>query len=292
MQKPKYSICICNYNMSSTLDISLKSVLDQIDERFEVIVVDDGSSDNSLEVLLRIKRNYPKLRIIPLIRDRRRKLGETRNISIRAARGEYVILHIDADDFWEPFIKSYVKVYHEIEQRLNFFGLMLSGKQINMSSRRLLLENPYPNIYYGEDRYLFNDLAVIGRILVLDHKLFRKRLNISKKKKFFKLLDSQFSLIYASFKFAPSPSSLLITYLIDILIKKKLSFKYSLVNLFFVFPIYLYIIIFTKRGFKNIYKADFKSQLILNLSNLEYQTKNSHGLFELNKEERNIFYLK
>ena len=50
--------------------------------------------------------------------------------------------------------------------------------------------------------------------------------------------------------------------------------------------------IFPKRGFKNIYKADFKSQLILNLNNLEYQTKNSHGLFELNKEERNIFYLK
>ena len=41
---------------------------------------------------------------------------------------------------------------------LNFFDFMLSGKQINMSSRKLLLENPYPNIYYGEDRYLFNDI--------------------------------------------------------------------------------------------------------------------------------------
>tara|TARA_B100000242_G_scaffold126304_1_gene89078 strand:+ start:28347 stop:29180 length:834 start_codon:yes stop_codon:yes gene_type:complete len=277
--------------MSNTLDLSLKSVLDQIDERFEVIVVDDGSSDSSIDVLLRIKMNYPKLRIIPLMRDKRRKLGETRNISIRAARGEYVILHIDTDDFWEPFINSYVKVYHEIEKRLNFFDFMLSGKQINMSSRKLLLENPYPNIYYGEDRYLFNDLAVIGKILVLEHKIFRKRLNLSKKQKLFKLINSQFSLINASFRYAPNPSSLLKTYLIDILLKKKLSLKYSLINLFFIFPIYFYFIAFPNRGFKNIYKVEFYNQLILNLRNLESQTKSSHGLFDLTKEERNIFYL-
>ena len=56
--------------MSNTLDISLKSVLDQIDDRFEVIVVDDGSTDTSLNILYRIK-SYKQLRIIPLIRDRR-----------------------------------------------------------------------------------------------------------------------------------------------------------------------------------------------------------------------------
>ena len=90
MQKPIYSICICNFNMSNTLEISLKSILDQIDDRFEVVVVDDGSTDTSLNILFRIKSHYKQLRIIPLIRDRRRKLGETRNISIRAARGKYV----------------------------------------------------------------------------------------------------------------------------------------------------------------------------------------------------------
>ena len=126
----------------------------------------------------------------------------------------------------------------------------------------------------------------------MDHKVFRKRLNLSRNQKFLKLINSQFSLLFASFKFAPNPSCLLKTYLIDILLKKKLSFKYAVLNLFFIFPIYFYVIVFPEDGFKNIYRADFKSQLILNLSNLEYQTKNSHGLFELNKEERNIFYLK
>ena len=105
---------------------SIKSVQSQTYQNWEMIIIDDGSTDTSLNILFRIKSHYKQLRIIPLIRDRRRKLGETRNISIRAARGKYVILHIDADDFWDPFIKSYVKVYHELEKRLNFFDFRIN----------------------------------------------------------------------------------------------------------------------------------------------------------------------
>ena len=39
--KPIYSVCVCNYNMAETLEISLRSVLDQLDERYEVIVIED-----------------------------------------------------------------------------------------------------------------------------------------------------------------------------------------------------------------------------------------------------------
>ena len=77
---------------------SLKSVLDQLDNRYEVLVVDDGSNDCSQEKLHEISKNYENFRYIPLMRDSRRRLGETRNISIEAARGKYVILHVDADD--------------------------------------------------------------------------------------------------------------------------------------------------------------------------------------------------
>ena len=35
-----------------------------------------------------------------------------------------------------------------------------SGKQIQMTTKKLLIENPYKNIYYGEDRILWNDLLV------------------------------------------------------------------------------------------------------------------------------------
>ena len=124
--KKNYSICIANYNMSETLIASLESVLNQLDEKYEVIVVDDGSADNSVEKLLNLREKYLNLRVIPLLRDNRRKLGETRNISIRAARGKYVILHIDADDIWEPYINSFAKIYHELEKRLEINDFMLS----------------------------------------------------------------------------------------------------------------------------------------------------------------------
>ena len=50
MLTPKYSICICNYNMNDTLERSINSILKQIDDEIEIIVVDDGSNDNSVKM--------------------------------------------------------------------------------------------------------------------------------------------------------------------------------------------------------------------------------------------------
>ena len=59
--RPIYSICICNYNMAETLEAALKSVLDQLDDRYEVIVIDDGSTDSSKEKLHKISKEYQNL---------------------------------------------------------------------------------------------------------------------------------------------------------------------------------------------------------------------------------------
>ena len=132
-----YSVCIPNYNMSDTIERALKSVLNQLDNRYEVLVVDDGSSDNSVEIVSKLCKEFDILRLIALQRDPRRKLGETRNLSIREARGEYVILHVDADDIWEPYIDDFVR-YHRLE---NYLGeqFLLSGQQINMGKRNFLM---------------------------------------------------------------------------------------------------------------------------------------------------------
>ena len=47
---------------------------------------------------------------------------------------------------------------------------MLSGHQIHMAPKELLIENPYPNIYYVEDRLLWNRLAVLGKLICIDTK--------------------------------------------------------------------------------------------------------------------------
>ena len=57
--------------MSSTIKESLSSILSQLNNDFEVIVVDDGSNDNSLNIIYELQKKYSFLKIIPLERDKR-----------------------------------------------------------------------------------------------------------------------------------------------------------------------------------------------------------------------------
>lgn len=177
---PHYSICICNYNMANTLPAALDSILAQCDERFELVIVDDGSTDQSVPIIEDLQKKYQNLRLIQLKRDRKRRLGETRNISIREARGEYVLLHLDCDDIWEPYIIDFAKAFHQIEAAAgrDFF---VQGQHIAMARREFLLTHgPYENMYRGEDRNLWAKMAAINSLIMLEHLAFYKRLPRSK----------------------------------------------------------------------------------------------------------------
>ena len=289
----KYSICISNYNMSETLISSLTSILNQINDYFEVIVVDDGSDDDSVEKLLQLKNSYENLRVIPLIRDSRRKLGETRNISIRAARGKYVILHIDTDDIWDQYIQSFTKIYHEIEKRLKITDFMLSGKQIQMATKNLLIDNPYMNVYYGEDRLLWNELAVLGKLISIEHKPFFKRIPIkSSINKLRKILRSQYSSMIVSFIYSPSPLTTFKEYLKRIILKSEWSLINSLINLIMLIPLFFLGSFIFRSSLISQSNRNFRELTMINLSKLEEKFTKDFGLFDLNKKERSIYFLK
>ena len=293
MFSPKYSICICNYNMNDTLERSINSILKQIDDQIEIIVVDDGSNDNSVETLKKIKNeNLEKnFNFIPLVRDRRRKLGETRNVSIKAAKGKYVILHIDADDIWEPYIYSFIKVFHELEKRLNRNNFMLSGKQIQMATRNLLIENPYENVYYGEDRLLWSKLTTIGCLISLEHKPFRERIPlVNKRKKLFKAIFSQSSAMTVSFSYSPSIMDTLKGYLKRIFLKSDWRFPSSFLNLSILIPSLVHGAIIKRQKLYNLARWDYRALTMIDLIKLEHITKDKFGIFELSPEERKIYF--
>ncbi|AAQ00369.1 MULTISPECIES: glycosyltransferase family 2 protein [Prochlorococcus] len=290
MTKPIYSICICNYNMADTLAVSLASILNQIDNKYEVVVVDDGSKDSSLEILLDLSKKDERLRVIPLIRDSRRKLGETRNVSIRAARGKYVVLHIDADDIWEPYIDSYIRIYHEIEKRLDIEDFMLSGRQIQMVTKKLMIENPYHNIYYGEDRLLWSRLAVLGKLVSLEHKVFRERIALkSVNKKLKKMITSQCSALNVSFTYSPAPLITLKQYVYRIFSNSDWGFKLSFINLIFLIPCFINGTFLQSRRFTNLSIWDYRKLTMIDLLELEEKTKLQFGVLNLNNDERNIY---
>lgn len=93
---PKISVVIPLYNKDFIISETLNSVLAQTFTDFEVIIVNDGSTDNSLEVV----SQYTDDRI-RLYNQENSGVSKTRNVGIEYAKGE-LIAFLDADDYWYP----------------------------------------------------------------------------------------------------------------------------------------------------------------------------------------------
>ena len=92
--QPLVSVVIPNYNNAKYIVEAINSIIQQNYKNFEIVVVDDGSTDNSIEIIENIK--FP----VNLIKSLNYGAGSARNIGILAARGEYIAL-LDSDDIWE-----------------------------------------------------------------------------------------------------------------------------------------------------------------------------------------------
>lgn len=103
MQKqPAVTVIIIFYNTVRFLAEAVESVLAQTFTDWELLLVDDGSSDGSTEIGQYYARTDPK-RIFYLAHEQHRNCGASaaRNLGIKHARGEYIAL-LDADDVWLP----------------------------------------------------------------------------------------------------------------------------------------------------------------------------------------------
>lgn len=97
---PVVSVVIPCYNQGKYLQDAISSIMNQTFQNFEVIVVNDGSNDDTLQAVQQIKLKYPKY-IIRLINQQNSGLPTARNSGIIEAKGRY-ILPLDADDMIAP----------------------------------------------------------------------------------------------------------------------------------------------------------------------------------------------
>ncbi len=109
---PYFSIIIPLYNKENFIQKALQSILAQTFQDFEIVIIDDCSTDNSVQKAKEIQSD--KIRYIS--HERNKGLSAGRNTGIRHANAEYVTF-LDADDVWRPHflekIKELIDTYPE-----------------------------------------------------------------------------------------------------------------------------------------------------------------------------------
>ena len=94
LQGPLVTVYLTNYNYADYIEQSIESVLSQTYKNFELIIIDDGSTDNSRNII----SQYIERQNIRVIFQENKGLTATNNIAVRAAQGKY-IMRLDADDY-------------------------------------------------------------------------------------------------------------------------------------------------------------------------------------------------
>lgn len=149
MSKPLVSVVIPNYNYSHYLCEAVDSALAQTYRNFEIIVVDDGSKDDSREVLQRYGDK------ITVIFQHNQGVAAARNRGVAEAAGEYVAF-LDADDAWLPAkIEKQVSRFGDdtglglvhvgvadIDDEGNLLGESTAGMEGNISAELLMFRRP------------------------------------------------------------------------------------------------------------------------------------------------------
>ena len=113
---PLVTVYITNYNYGKYINKAIRSVIDQSLREFELIIIDDGSTDGSSMIINKYK-NHKKIKIIY---QKNKGLTVSNNLALRLSRGKYFI-RLDADDWLEP---SALKIMSDYLEKNNKFGLV------------------------------------------------------------------------------------------------------------------------------------------------------------------------
>ena len=111
----RFSVIMPLYNKAPYVKKALESVFIQTYTDYEVIVIDDGSTDNSADIVRELVNGKWKLvnDQITLISQKNAGVAAARNNGVKASRGEFVCF-LDADDWWEPtFLEEMDKLIKE-----------------------------------------------------------------------------------------------------------------------------------------------------------------------------------
>mgnify|MGYP001823566156 CR=1 FL=1 len=133
------------YNAEKFIGQTIESVLLQSYQSWEMIIIEDRSTDNSLDVIRKYAAEDERIRLIEL--EENKGVGEARNIGLNAAKGK-LIAFIDSDDLWYPKkLEKQVKFMKEGNYPISFTAYEMMDKDGNIQD----------GIVHAMDRVRLND---------------------------------------------------------------------------------------------------------------------------------------
>jgi glycosyltransferase involved in cell wall biosynthesis len=143
---PLVSVVMPAFNAEAYIAHSLASVCEQSFDEWELVVVDDGSSDATAEIVAQACARDPRIR---LFRQQNRGVSAARNSGIRAARGKYVGF-LDSDDLWR---RDFLSLMTDALWGQPGAGLVYSNFCRFEDGSGLRKENPWKNFFQTGNRY-------------------------------------------------------------------------------------------------------------------------------------------
>jgi glycosyltransferase involved in cell wall biosynthesis len=159
MSSPYFSVVIPTYNSLNYLKRSLSSVVGQIFEDFEVIIVDNSSKDGTTEYLESIRDK----RVLKLKVQNYGVIGYSRNIGISEAKGDWIAF-LDSDDEW--FDSKLYNIHRVLQIKPNLDVIVHSEDVIE--NNRLMSTNKYGNIkkpVYDNLLFVANQLSTSATVV-------------------------------------------------------------------------------------------------------------------------------
>src|SRR3972149_11623830 len=117
---PKVSVIITTHNRGHLVSKAIQSVMNQTYQNFEMVIVDDGSTDNTEKIV----KGFGDEKIQYIRHESNKRVSAARNTGIQMAKGKYIAL-LDDDDEWFPTkLEKQVKKFEESSERT---GLIYTG---------------------------------------------------------------------------------------------------------------------------------------------------------------------
>ena len=144
-----FSIIICCYNSEKYIKDTLRSISDQVYSNYEIIIVNDGSEDNTSTLVKEFIKENNNLSV-KYIYIQNNGLANARNIAVNNSKYEWIAI-IDHDDIW---LKNKLKIQAEEilrhhSKKLFFSDYLIFGKNINKSRFKIFKE---------KDNFITHDL--------------------------------------------------------------------------------------------------------------------------------------